>query len=186
MNRIKSLYAALTGFLHSTAELAFHKLTAYMTSSGAILSMANIYSQHTYDAGLLLKAAALVASTADGTLIVDVGTGLYRGDLVIDVTALEIDSNDESYEVVLQGSSDAAFGTAANIAALTSITVGDKVSTRLASGVLATGTDDLPGRYTVAFRNERNGTTYRYLRIKTIVVGTIATGINYTAFLAKS
>ncbi len=147
--------------------------------------MANLYSQKTYDAALLLKAAGLVAATANGSLVLDVGAGLMEGDLIIDATAVEIDSNDESYEVILQGSSDLAFGTAANIAPLTSITIGDKASTRLAAGVLALGTDDVVGRYTLPCRNERNGTTYRYLRIKTIVAGTIATGINYSAWLAK-
>lgn len=146
--------------------------------------MANLHSQHTYDAALLLKAAALVAATANGSLVLDVGSGMVKGDLIIDVTALEIDSNDESYEVILQGSSDLAFGTAANISSLCSVTMGDKASTRLASGVFQVGTDDAIGRYTLPFRNERNGTTFRYLRIKTIVAGTIATGINYSAWLA--
>lgn len=146
----------------------------------------NLYSQYTYDAALLLKAAALVAATANGSLELDVGAGLLDAKLVVDVTALEIDSNDESYEIIVQGSTVSGFGTAAAIASLTSITVGDKASTRLAAGVLATGTDDTVGRYVVPFRNERNGTLYRYLRIKTIVVGTIATGINYSAFIAKN
>jgi len=147
--------------------------------------MANLYSQRTYDAALLLKAAGLVAATANGSLILDVGAGLVDADLVVDVTALEVDSNDESYEIIVQGSSDATFGTAANIASLGSITMGDKASTRLAAGVFQVGTDDVIGRYLMPVRNERNGTTYRYLRIKTIVAGTIATGINYSAWLAK-
>jgi len=147
--------------------------------------MANLYSQFTYDAALLLKASGLVAATANGSLILDVGAGLFDGYLVVDATAVEVDSNDESYEVILQGSSDATFGTAANISSLGSITIGDKASTRLAAGVFQVGTDDVPGRYVMACRNERNGATFRYLRIKTIVAGTIATGINYTAWLAK-
>ena len=145
----------------------------------------NKYSQFTYDGDLELKAAGLVAATADGSLILDVGSGLLDAFAVIDVTALEIDSNNESYEVVIQGSSDADFGTAANICPLASITLGDKLATRLASGVLALGTDGTIGRYALPFRNEQNGTTYRYIRLKTIVVGTIATGINYSAFVAK-
>jgi len=159
-------------------------LTKYLQQAGLLLG-ASVYSQYTYDADLLLKAAAAVGATADGTLILDVGNGLLDACLVVDATAVEIDSNDESYEIVLQGSSDAAFGTAANIAALCSVTIGDKASTRLAAGVLANGTDDVAGRYVMCFRNERNGTTYRYLRLKTIVVGTIATGITYSAFVAK-
>lgn len=145
--------------------------------------MANILSQRTYDAALLLKAAGLVAATGNGSLILDVGAGLVDADLVLDVTALEVDSNNESYEIIVQGSSDADFGTAANIVPLASMTLGDHASTRL--GVMTLGADDTTGRYIVPVRNERNGTTYRYLRLTYVVVGTIATGINFTAWLAK-
>lgn len=145
----------------------------------------NKYSQFTYDGDLELKAAGLVAATANGSLILDVGTGLLDAFAVIDVTALEIASNDESYEVVIQGSSDSDFSVAANICPLASITLGDKAATRLAAGVLALGTDGTVGRYALPFRNEQNGTTYRYIRLKTIVSGAVATGINYSAFVAK-
>lgn len=188
MKRIKLLVAAFMAAVSTAAdallERAHKALFKYMGASGMVMQL-NLYSQYTYDAELLLKAAALVAATADGTLELNVGAGLLCGHMVIDATAIEIDSNDESYEIILQGSTVAGFGTAAAIAALTSITVGDKASTRLAAGVLATGTDDVPGRFVVPFRNESNGTIYPYLRIKTIVAGTIATGINYSAWLAK-
>lgn len=182
--KIKLWFAALIAgalvLLEQVAKQAFR----YAGNQGLLLC-ANLYSQYTYDAALLLKAAALVAATADGSLVLDVGTGLLSAHLVIDVTALEVDSNDESYEIIVQGSNTAAFATAADIYPLTSITIGDKAATRLASGVLALGTDDAVGRYVLPVRNERNGTTFRYLRLKTIVAGTIATGINYSAFLAK-
>lgn len=145
--------------------------------------MANLYSQYTYDAALLLKAAGLVAASANSALILDVGNGLLDADMVIDVTALELDSNDESYTVVLEGSPDAAFGTAANITPLAMVVIGDHAST--AGALQAQGADDVVGRYVVPFRNERNGTTYRYLRIRTVVAGTIATGINFSAFIGK-
>ncbi len=145
--------------------------------------MANIYTQRTYDNDLLLKAAGLVAASADGSLILDVGTGLVDADLILDVTAMEVASNDESYTVVLEGSPDAAFGTATNITPLALIVMGDRLST--AGALQAQGADDTVGRYCVPCRNERNGTTYRYLRIRTVVAGTVATGINFTAWLAK-
>lgn len=145
----------------------------------------NLYSQFTYDESLKIKAAALVAATANGTIELDLGTGLVEGFLVVDATAVEIDSNDESYEIILQGSTVAGFGTAAAIAPLAMMTICDKAATRGAAGVIGNGTDDVPGRYAIPFRNERNGTIYRYVRVRTVVVGTIATGINYMAFLAK-
>ncbi len=183
MNRIKTLYAALAAFVLGTVEQAFDRLTVYMVNTGAIIPL-NIYSQRTYDAALLLKAAGLVGASADGSLILDVGTGLLKADLVLDVTALEIDTTDESYTVILEGSPDAAFGTAGNIVPLAKITIGHHSST---AGVLqAQGPDDAVGRYLVPVRNERNGTTYRYLRIRTVVAGTIGSGgINFMAWLAK-
>lgn len=144
--------------------------------------MANIYSQRAYDAALLLKAAALVAASADGSLILDVGNGLLDADLVIDVSAIEIDSTDESYTVILEGSPDATFGTAANIVALSRTVLGHHSATAMAPQ--GSATDSTVGRYLVPVRNELCGTTYRYLRLRTVVAGTIATGINYAAWLA--
>lgn len=156
-------------------------LTKYLQDAGLITGL-NLYSQKTYDDALKLKAAALVAATADGTLILDVGNGLLEADVVVDVTAIEA-ATDESYEIVIQGSPDANFGTAGNIVALGSLTLGHSGSARAIA--LGQGTVDAVGRYVFGIRNEKNGTTYRYLRLRTIVVGTIASGINYSAFLAK-
>jgi hypothetical protein len=41
------------------------------------------------------------------------------------------------------------------------------------------------GRYVVPFRNEEGGTLYRYVRLSTLVAGQVASGINFSAFLAK-
>jgi hypothetical protein len=54
-----------------------------------------------------------------------------------------------------------------------------------AAEVIGGDVDSSTGRYQVPFRNERNGTKYRYLRVYTDVSGTIATGINFTAYLGK-
>lgn len=144
----------------------------------------NIHSQYTYDEALKLKAAALVGATANGTINLDLGTGKVDSDLVVDVTALEVGS-DESYEIIVQGSPDSDFATAGNIRPLASMTLGAAGSARGAAGVLGIGANDAVGRYVIPFRNERNGTTYRYIRVRTVVVGAVATGINYMAFVAK-
>src|SRR5207244_6477898 len=94
--------------------------------------MANLHSQAIYDNSLLLKAAALVASSADGSLIVDAGAGLVDCDMVIDVSAIETDSSDESYAIILEGSPDAAFGTAGNIVALSRTILGHSSATAMA------------------------------------------------------
>lgn len=127
-----------------------------------------------------LKAAGLVAASAAGSLILDVGDAFMDGLVVIDVTALEIASNDETYTIVLQGSNTASFGTATDIAELCAITIGDKVPK-----VTDADFDDVVGRYFLPFVNERAGTLYRYLRLYTVVAGSVATGINYAAHVAK-
>jgi hypothetical protein len=140
--------------------------------------MANIYSQRTYDNALLLKAAGLVAATADGSLVLDVGNGLLDCDLIVDVSAIETDTGDEVYTIILEGSPDATFGTAGNIASLGQWKLG------AAAAIGPQGFVSVIGRNLMPIRNEQDGKTYRYLRLRTVVAGTIATGINYLAFLA--
>lgn len=137
-------------------------------------------ANYMYDTLLVLKAAGLIAASAAVATIVDTGGGHFGGDVVIDVSALEIASNDEIYDIVLQGSPDAAFGTAGNIKELAAISLSAKEVKRTDSDL-----DDDVGRFIVPFRNEAAGVTYRYLRLYTVVAGSIATGINYAAFIGK-
>ena len=139
----------------------------------------------TFDAELELKDAGLVAASAAAQVdsaakVLDLGAGLVEGDIVIDVTALEIASNDETYDIVAQLSPDATFGTAGNIVDRADLHLGAKETKRTDSDA-----DDVAGRYTLPVNNEFAGTVYRYMRLYTVVAGTIATGINYSAFLAK-
>ena len=137
--------------------------------------MANLYSQRTYDHSMLLKAAGLLASTTTETTILDLGAGLFEGDLVLDVTAVEVDNGDEKYTVHLEGSNAAAMGSG-------SVTL---CNIQLGNNTAPADQDIVAGRFIVPFRNEQNGTTYRYVRLYTVIAGTIATGVNYTAFIAK-
>lgn len=127
------------------------------------------------DAGLVgASAAAQVDSAAQ---VVDVGTGWFKGCMFIDVSALEIASNDEIYDIVIQGSPDEDF-TAATIADLAAINLS-------AAEVKRTdcNKDDTTGRYKIYFDNENDLTYYRYIRVYTVVAGTIDSGgINYTAY----
>ncbi len=137
--------------------------------------MGNLYSQFTYDDALEMKAAGLVAASADGS-IVDLGEGLVDGFLVIDMTACEIASGNEIYTISLEGS---------NVAAMSS---GSVCLAKKVFGNLVVPMDaalSASGRYVIPFRNEEGGTTFRYVRLSTLVAGTIATGINFSAFLAK-
>ena len=137
--------------------------------------MGNQYSNFTYDDALELKAAGLVAATADGSVILDLGGGLVEGNLVLDVSAVEVASTDEIYNISLEGS---------NVAAMTSGSV-SLATQEHGNAAAPADADTATGRFVVPFRNEQNGTLYRYVRIHTKVAGTIATGINYTAFIAK-
>ena len=140
-------------------------------------------ANYLYDADLALKTAGLIAASAAVATVVDVGsaTAFFKGEVVIDVTALEIASNDEIYDIVLQGSTVAAFATDTAIEELCSITLSAAEVKRTDSN-----SDSTTGRYIMPYTNERNGTLYRYLRLYTIVAGTIATGINYKAYLSVS
>ena len=134
-----------------------------------------------YDTQLILKDAGLVAADAAGQVggsnqILDVGDAECRGHLILDVTAIEIASNDEKYKISLQGSSKSDFADTYEDLAI--IELGAKQ-------VLGGDQDSTIGRYKIPFTNERNGTIYQYLREYCDVSGSIATGINFTAYLTN-
>ena len=136
--------------------------------------MGNLYSQFTYDDNLELKDSGALTATADGD-IVDVGSGLVDGFLVIDVTNIKTTEGDEKYTISLEAS---------NVAAM------DSGSVCLATKVFGLLTDPMDadledtGRFVIPFRNEENGGTYRYVRLHNLIAGTSPT-ITYRAFIAK-
>lgn len=136
-----------------------------------------------FDTELELKDAGLVASSAaaqvDGSnKIIDLGLGRVKADVVIDATAVEFDNNDELYTIIAEFSNSATF--ASGIVSGQSIALG-------AAGAAPGGADTLLeiGRYELPFTNIINDTHYRYMRLYTVVAGTVATGINYNAFIDK-
>ncbi len=145
-----------------------------------------INRQFIFDVDLEIKDAGLVASSAAAQVsssnqVLDIGDGFVEGNFIVDITAIEIATNDEIYTIILEGSSSSSF--ASDIVPLAVLLVG-------ANEVIVGGTDvdSIVGRYSVPFRNERVGTLYRYVRGYTEVVGTIATGggINWAGWLSKS
>ena len=131
------------------------------------------YSHYTYDNALALKAAGLLATTTSGTIL-DLGGGFVEGDVVIDLTACEIATGDEIYTIALEGS---------NVADRSS---GSVCLAKKVFGNLVVPMDNAlsaAGRYVLCFHNEENGTLFRYVRLHTLVAGTVATGINYSAFI---
>lgn len=127
------------------------------------------------DDALVLKASAAVTSSAAGSLIIDLGEGYTEGTIFVDVTAIDIVSNDEKYDLIPQLSPDAAFGTAGNIVDLPGLNLSAKEAK-----ITDCDRDDTTGEYLIPFQNLMNGTKYRYLRIYTAVAGT-SPSITYSA-----
>ena len=133
------------------------------------------------DNDFILKDAGLVKIDAAGTVggeavIADLGAGLVEGNMVVDVSAIEVADNDEIYKISLQGSTSAAF--ASGIVDLAILELG-------AAEVTGGDADSAIGRYILPFRTEKNGTVYQYVRAYCDVDGTLAAGINFTAHLTK-
>lgn len=136
------------------------------------------YHAVVFDSLLELKDAGLVAASAAAQVdasdkIVDLGQSFWEGKVVIDVTAIEVATGDEVYSIEWQLSSSATFASGVVVSSV--LRLGD---TTTAFG----SADSTTGRYVQCVHNEFNGTLYRYARLFTRVAGTIATGINYSAF----
>lgn len=125
------------------------------------------------DAGLIAASAAAQVSSADK--ILTVGNAQIYGEVVVDLTAVEIASNNEEYDILVQGSTSATF--ADTIENLGQLNLG---ATEVRQGGAI---DSVTGRYTIPFTNKQADVIYPYIRLYTVVAGTIATGINYSAFL---
>lgn len=124
----------------------------------------------TFDASLIFKATGAVAASAAAPLIIDtlngatLNTGVevprYDGVIFIDVSALDIATGDEEYDIIIQGSNSSTFAnTVANLGA--SIISVDTIA--------GSSADDTIGRYELPFSNEKNEARYRYLRLYTLL-----------------
>ncbi len=140
----------------------------------------------TFDLAMILKDAGLVAADAAAQVsssnkIIDLGAAIrIDGAVIVDISALEVGNDDELYDIIIQGSSSSSFGSAIQNLGQFSVGSAGGHTTRGDGAAL-----DVVGHYEIPFTNEQNGTAYQYLRLFTIVTGTIATGINYKAHLAK-
>lgn len=137
---------------------------------------------YAYDTELIMKDAGLVAASAAAQVssaakILTVGNAVFKGVALIDVSAIEIASNTEIYTICVQGSTSSSF--ASDVQNLAALPLG---ATEVNPGGAI---DSTTGRYELFFCNEQDGITYPYLRVYTHVAGDVATGINYTARIAK-
>ena len=110
--------------------------------------------------------------------VVNLGTGLWKGQMVIDITAIETDSSNESYLIAVQLSNSSSFSSG--------IVYGAALKVGHSSTLVGGDTTSTVGRYVLPFTNEGvDGACYQYCRLYTDVTGTIATGINYQAFAVQ-
>ena len=124
---------------------------------------------YTFDALLefrdLNNTTASAAALVDGAAkVVDLGTGFWSGDLVIDVTVAAVDGGDEAYKIGIELSSNSDFSTGSEYEGA-SLLIGD-------SSVTGGDADTTVGRYVLPFRNRAiDGTTLRYARVYVTHIG---------------
>lgn len=134
----------------------------------------------TYDHSLLLDDGGSITSSEAGEVagsarILDLGAGYVYGDIIIDVTELDVDSSNEIITMGVQISSSATF--ASDYYQVASLAIGHATA-------LVGDTNMTTGRYVVPFNNMiKDGTAKRYLRMYWTVGGTVA-GFAATAYLS--
>lgn len=136
---------------------------------------------YTFDALLQLKDAGAITSSAAAQVggvakILDMGAARFDGTVVVDVSAIDIASANEAYDIVIQGSNSSSF--ASGIQNLASLNLG---ATAVRDGGAA---DSLVGRYEIGVTNEQADVVYRYVRAYTVCAGTTPS-VNYTAWLTN-
>lgn len=120
-----------------------------------------------YDANLVLHdGTAITADGAGSVAYFDVGDAESRFPCVavVNVTAIDGVSTDETYDVIIQGCTATNFSTVQQL--------GSMVITRSDTG-----------RFTILFDNVQDGTQYRYIRVYFDVGGTTPS-ISANVFLA--
>jgi hypothetical protein len=136
----------------------------------------------TMDASLQLKDAGVLTASGAGQVggvnrVVNLGTGVVSGAFVVDISALDVTSADETYDIRLQVSSDATFATDVTIAA------------RVVGGAsAATAGQDVQGvgRRTVPFNNiGEDGAPKPYARAYLAAGGTTPS-INFAAMITQN
>lgn len=136
---------------------------------------------YTPDIEMLFKDAGAIVASAAGQVggsdkIIDVGAARFEAVMIVDVSALDIASNDEIYDIIVQGSTSASFASGIeNLAQL------NLAATEVRDGGAQ---DSTTGRYELPFCNEQDGTIYRYLRLYTKVAGSTPS-INHTAWAGE-
>ena len=142
-------------------------------------------TQQTIDTQTQLQDSAAISTSQTGEIatvaqILDLGGGgqnnapLVYFDVVLDVSAIDATTGDELYEIILEGSTSSSF--ASGIEEVGRLHLGGATGLNGGQDVVSAA-----GRYVIACCNERNGNTYRYLRINFVLSGT-SPSITTTAY----
>jgi hypothetical protein len=110
-----------------------------------------------------LTASSVVKDGNSNDVVLNIGTGRMDFDVVVDVTTLDISSNDEKYTFLLQGCNDAAFaGVKENLGVL-----------ELGAAAVRTGGAKAStiGRYIMSATTDML-TNYKYVRLNVLIAGT--------------
>lgn len=112
--------------------------------------MATLYP---FDANAVLHDGTAITSTGVGSVAYyDVGAAArFPAVAVVNITALDLSSTNETYDLVIEGSVDTAFTAPKQLGSMT---------------VAATG------RFTVLFDNDQDDVVYRYIRYRPVLGGT--------------
>lgn len=153
---------------------------------GVTLSPVKDLNLELKDAGLVAASAAAQVGGVDRILSLGLGYPstdalgpVWEADIHISVTAIEVATGDELYEIEWQLSSSPTF--ASDVVVSSILRLGD-------SSVTFNSADSTTGHYIMHVSNcTHNPETarYQYGRLYTRVAGTVATGINYSAFAAE-
>ncbi len=122
--------------------------------------------------GAATKIASGYGQSGGEAAVANVGDGLIKANLIVDVSQMAMQDNDELYQLHLMGGSDESF---TEEASLCTLEIGAKE-------VVEGSKDSKLGRYVVGASNEMNGIKYPYLRLRHVLAGTTA-AITYKARL---
>jgi hypothetical protein len=130
------------------------------------------------DAGLIAADDICQVDSADA--ILDLGLSRVDARVIIDASAVEVDSGNESFLIGIEFSNSVTFASGVVMGPMQAL--GDAAAALFVNA----DTDNGVGRYELPFTNEINGVTYRYMRLAVDVTGTIGTGVNFTAWVVKA
>ena len=133
-----------------------------------------------FDNVFIMKDDGAVTTTGYGEVdaaaqVVDVGEGLVRGNVIIDIDAIKVSANDELYSLNLVGGSDESFTQQVSLC-----------SKELGSATSLVGNlDSKISKIILHASNEERGIIYPFIRVRHVISGTLPS-INYRCILHKA